>query len=257
MTSSKICIVSGHYPSGVFFTTLTKKLLTEYCKKHNYDLYYDSETKVPLKVSELHFRRCLILIKAKKNFPKAEWFIWLDTDIYPKAINKSIESCIDLSDTSILYHLFHEQPWDYPVNTGVKIVNQKAIYLEQEIHSKRFDCSFPFEQKIMAEYILPKYRQHIKIHDPDKLNCIYGLHNMDEALFLHVCNKTELERNLIILKNNRSYFQNDEAVLKSKYYKYGHFYELLVVWHRANKKFKTFKKLLSNGEFKVILKNLR
>lgn len=257
MTSGKICIVSGHYPKGVFFTELTKKLLIEYCKNHNYELYYDAETEVPLEVSELHFRRCLILCKAQEKFPNVDWYIWLDTDIYPKMLSQPIESCIDLSDFRILYHLFHEKPWDYPVNTGVKIVNRKAIPLEKEVYSKRFNCPFPFEQKIMADYILPKYREQIKIHDPNQLNCIYGLHNMDEALFLHVCNKTELERNLIILNKNITYFKNDADVIKNKYYRYYYYYRLLALWHKAKLKYKTFKKLLLNGEFKVILKNMR
>lgn len=44
------------------------------------------------------------------------------------------------------FYLFHERPWPYPVNTGVKIVNRDALELEEEVWSLRNTepwCQFP------------------------------------------------------------------------------------------------------------------
>ena len=99
--NSKICFVSGHYPKGVFFTDLTKRLLVNYCNLNDYDLYYDDFTKVDHVISEFHFRRCLIIKKASEAFPNADWYIWLDTDIIfdPLTLAHSINS-IDVIESA-------------------------------------------------------------------------------------------------------------------------------------------------------------
>ncbi|TDQ18891.1 galactosyl transferase GMA12/MNN10 family protein [Algoriphagus boseongensis] len=221
----KICLVSGHYPSGVLFAELTRLSLEEYAKTHGYDLYYDAETPVPSKVSELHFRRCLLLLKASEKYPDAEWYIWLDTDIYVQFMDRRIEEFIDLSDPNILYHLFHERPKGFPVNTGVKLVHRSAIHWEQEIHDMRHDCPFPFEQKIVAEHIIPKYKEKIIVHDPYYLNCILGKHDTSGALFVHVCGNSEANRNVKILKNTRKIYQSRKHLLQTPHYQkfYFHF----------------------------------
>ncbi|MFN3761450.1 MAG: hypothetical protein ACK4SF_19730 [Algoriphagus aquaeductus] len=199
----KSCIVSGHYPSGILFADLTKNVLIEYAKKHDYQLYNDSETEVPKKVSELHFRRCVLLKKAYEKFPDAEWYLWLDTEIYIQAMNRRIEEFIDLSNPEILYHTFSEIPYKFPVNTGVKFVHNSVIHWEDEIYAQRENCPFPYEQKIVIDYIVPKYKKQVIIHDPFLLNCLYGTHDHEKALFVHVCGRSEVNRNLIILRNTR------------------------------------------------------
>jgi hypothetical protein len=222
--TQKICIVSGHYPQGPMFAALTQEILTEYARLHNYSLHYDFETPVPRIVSELHFRRCILLKKASELFPECDWFVWLDTDIYIQSMEKRIEEYIDLSDPTVLYHLFHEQPWKFPVNTGVKFVHRNAIHWEDEIYSRRKECAYPYEQKVVIDYILPTYTGQVKIHDPQQLNSIYRLHNHQEALFVHVSNLNEVNRNFIILKNTRKLLKNYPNVLENKYYRNFHFY---------------------------------
>lgn len=220
----KICIVSGHYPKGVLFAELTENVLREYARIHGYDLYYDSETPVPFVVSELHFRRCLLMKKASEAFPDADWYLWLDTDIYIQAMDRRIEEFIDLSDPSVLYHVFHEKPWGFPVNTGVKLVHRKAIHWEDEIYAQRENCPFPFEQKLVIDYIVPKYGSHVVIHDPYQLNCLYGTHDHRLALFVHVCGRSAVNRNLIVLKNTRSLLKDNPNIINNKYYRNFYFY---------------------------------
>jgi hypothetical protein len=231
--SQKICIVSGHYPQGTMFADLTREILMEYARIHDYTLYYDSKTPVPRIISELHFRRCLLLRKASEVYPECDWFVWLDTDIYIQGMEKRIEEHIDLSDPTILYHLFHEQPWKFPVNTGVKFVHRNAIHWEDEIYSRRNECEFPYEQKIVIDYILPTYTNKVKIHDPQKLNCIYRLHHHREALFVHVCNLNEINRNFIILKNTRKLLESYPNILRNKYYRNFHLYHGLNFFKKA------------------------
>ncbi len=228
MTHSKprprICLVSGHYPAGVFFASLTRDILAAYAKTHQYDLYYDAETPVPHLVTELHFRRCLLLQKAREAFPTADWFVWLDTDVYVQAMDRRIEEFIDLSDPSVRYHLFHERPYAFPVNTGVKFVHRDAIPWEAEIHARRQGCAFPFEQRVVIEYIVPKYEKQVRIHDPYQLNCLYGIHRHEDALLVHVCNTTEAKRNLTILQNARALFRHHPDLKHRAPYRFYHWY---------------------------------
>lgn len=165
------------------------------------------------------------MVKASEMFPEAEWFIWLDTDIYVQFLDKRIEEFIDLSNPKILYHLFHERPKGYPVNTGVKIVHKNAIPWEMEIYAQRENCPFPFEQKVVWEYIVPKYKDQVLVHDPYHLNCILGKHDTSSALFVHVCGNTAINRNFKILKNTKKVFRSRPQILKTSYYKnyYYHF----------------------------------
>ena len=52
----------------------------------------------------------------------------------------------------------------------------------------------------MYEYILPKIVGNYMIHDPYVLNCIIKAYpdKMNDALFHHMCNMTETERNEIM-----------------------------------------------------------
>jgi len=202
---NKITIVSGHYPNNVYFAKETKKLLKHYCLNNNYNFFYDNSKDITeYDIHHLHYRRCISLINASIKYPDTIWFVWLDSDIY---INKSdkIEKIIDLNDTTILYHLFHEKPWIYPINTGVKILHKDALIYEKEIYDLRNTKPwniFPFEQKTMAEYILPKIKGKYIIHDPYIMNCIVKLYpkKLNDALFIHMCNMSEKERNMFIIK---------------------------------------------------------
>lgn len=224
MEKRKICIVSGHFPGGVLFAELTRNILREYATIHQYDLYYDSETPVPKVVSELHFRRCVLLKKASEAFPDAEWYIWLDTDIYIQAMDKRIEEFVDLSDPKILAHYYNEKPYKFPVNTGVKLIHRSVIHWEDEIYAQRENCPFPYEQKVVIDYIVPKYGDRLLIHDPDTMNCIYGTHDHEKALFVHVCGRSEVNRNLIILKNTRKLLKDNPRILENSYYQNFYYY---------------------------------
>jgi hypothetical protein len=115
----------------------------------------------------------------------------------------SFLNCVmqSLSDENILYHTFHEAPWGcYPINTGVKIVNKKAIKYEEEMWNLRNTSpwnEFPWEQKTLYEYIFPRLnKEEYRIHDPYILNCIIKAYpdKIHNALFLHMCAMTRDER---------------------------------------------------------------
>jgi hypothetical protein len=203
---SEIVILSGHYPQTTEYAMLTKKIIMKYCNLNQYDFFYDNSEPEETSISSLHFRRSSIIQNAHIKFQTAKWFIWLDSDVYVNKFDMKIESCIDLSDDTILYHLFHESPWGcYPINTGVKIVNRKAICYEKEVWDLRNTYpwnQFPFEQKTIYEYILPKISGKYRIHNPYVLNCIIKAYPtmVEDALFVHMCGTPEPERNIIIQK---------------------------------------------------------
>lgn len=198
MTYSDIIIVSGHYPTNIKFTKDTKKTIENYCNIHGYTFYYDEIPPIEKEHRHLHYNRCSILERASIEYPNAKWFLWLDTDVFVNRTDIRIESVIDLSDTNILYHLFHEKPWSYPVNTGVKFVSKEAIKIESDIWNLRNErrwSKFPFEQKVISEKIIPQYKERIIIHDPYILNCIEQFHQVQDAIFVHLCSRTEDFRN--------------------------------------------------------------
>ena len=134
--------------------------------------------------------------------------MWVDSDVFvnPNNLHLSLESQIDLTNEDILYHTFHELPWKYPINSGVKIVNKKAIKYEEEMWELRNTKpwnSFPYEQKTLYGYIFPKLKpSEYTINDPYILNCIVKLHpdKIANALFIHMCGTSEPERNKYITK---------------------------------------------------------
>ena len=209
---SNIVIVSGHYPLSSYYSSQTRKIMQEYALLHNYDFYYDEDEPPETYTSTLHFIRCESIRKASIKFPNAKWFVWLDSDVYVnfRLENLRLEQFIDLSDENILYHLFHEAPWGcYPINTGVKFVNRKALKFEEKVWELRNTCpwnQFPFEQKTIYEYVLPKLNknQYI-IHDPYKLNCIVKAYpdKVQNALLIHMCAMTTEERNNYIDLRNK------------------------------------------------------
>jgi hypothetical protein len=201
---TNIVFVSGHYPSDTFFANKTKESIQNYTLKHNYGFYYNTNEIVETYTSSLHFIRCMTLSNASKQFPDAKWFVWVDSDVFVNSKNDhlSLESQIDLANEDVLYHTFHESPWGcYPINTGVKIVNRKAIKYEEEMWELRNTYpwnQFPFEQKTLYEYIFPKLQPYeYTINDPYILNCITKAYpdKVDNALFIHMCNMSVNERN--------------------------------------------------------------
>jgi len=227
MKESDIVLVSGHWPLDVEFAVNTRKTLEHYCSLHDYDFYYDEVKPTECENRHLHYRRCDILQRASVIYPKAKWFVWLDTDIFVNRMGLRIESVIDLSDENILYHLFYENPnedpngWNfkydietkYKINSGVKFVSREAIKIELDIWELRNDgiwMEFPYEQKVMVEKIIPENFDRIIIHDPYTLNCIEQFYPIEDALFVHICGRDNQFRNKLMngvlkkgLNNNR------------------------------------------------------
>lgn len=200
---SNIVFVSGHYPLDTYFSIKTRELFTKYTEKNNYNFYYDETEVTENYTSSLHFRRCISIKDASLKYPDAKWFVWVDSDVYVNSekMDMKLENYIDLSNENILYHLFHESPWGcYPINTGVKIVNRKALIYEAEIWDLRNTNpwnTFPYEQKTLYEYVLPKLNKNeYIIHDPYVLNCITQAYpdKIKDALFIHMCGMTSEER---------------------------------------------------------------
>jgi len=198
INGSDIILVSGHYPLDKKFAKHTKKSLEDYCDLNGYKLYYDETPPVKKEIHHLHYNRCVILKRAEIEYPDAKWFVWIDTDVWVNRFDIRIELVIDLSDPNILYHLFHEKPWDYKVNTGVKFVSKEGVKIEDGIWNMCDDVKwkmFPYEQKVMAEYIVPIYNNYVRIHDPYVLNCIDKIYPIEDAIFVHLCNRPEDFRN--------------------------------------------------------------
>jgi len=200
-----IVIVSGHYPADKYFARQTRRTVEKYCSTHSYGFYYDSDVCTDTRMHILHYRRCQSILKASKKFPDAQWFLWLDSDVYVNRLDLTLESQIDLTDLNIQYHLFHEKivGFCYPINTGVKFVNKSALHYEEEIWNNRDTepwCQFPFEQKAIYEYVLPQIPDQCIIHDPYVLNCLYkGLPDkIKDAIFVHMCSNTTSERTQIV-----------------------------------------------------------
>ena len=220
---SNIVIVSGHYPSNTYYSMKTREIMSSYALLHNYDFYYDDEEVLEKYTSSLHFMRCESIRKASIKYPNAKWYVWFDSDIYVNFRNEHlpIENFIDLSNENILYHLFHEAPWgSYPINTGVKFVNKKALKYEAKIWNQRNIepwNNFPFEQKTLYEYILPKLNsKQYRIHDPYILNCILKAYpdKVKKSLFIHMCAMTTEERNNYIdLRNkNKELYKTNKSI---------------------------------------------
>ena len=215
-----IVFVSGHYPA-IDYSKKTRRTFDDYTKRHGYGYFYDDSIPTEKEMYQLHFRRCLSIQKAAEQFPTADWYIWVDSDVFVNRPEERIESFIDLSDTTILYHLFHELPWKYPINTGVKIVNKKALPYEKTIYDMRNDRrwkQFPYEQNVMAKFILKQIdTTKYKIHDPYVLNCIVRIHQkyIPNALFLHMCGMPANDRSNYINKFIRGRTQSSDAVPQS------------------------------------------
>lgn len=197
-----IVFVSGHYPADVEYAIKTSINFQAYTARHGYGYFYDYDEPPCKKPHSLHYNRCLSLQKAQQKFPDAKWYVWVDSDVYvnPEQQHVRVEDVIDLTDTTIMYHLFHEKPGWYPVNTGVKFVNSKAIPYEAWAYSVK-DTSpydeFPYEQKCIVELIMPSLPGRCLVHDPWVLNCLTYLYpeRLKNALFIHMCGLKEKERN--------------------------------------------------------------
>lgn len=205
ITPEEIVFVSGHYPRDTYYAQQTRKSFEKYTKMHGYNYYYDEEPVVTETDKHvLHFRRCSIICKASVEYPNAKWFVWVDSDVYVNNYLMKVEDQLNLNDSSILYHLFHENNWGcYPINTGVKFVNRNALKYEEETWSLRNTepwRQFPYEQKTIYEHILPKITGKYIIHDPYVLNCITQAYPdmVPSCLFAHMCAYTTEERNQII-----------------------------------------------------------
>jgi hypothetical protein len=204
----RIVFVSGHHPADTPFAQVTRRLFQAYTQRHNYGFYYD-DSPSPLDRREtrhLHYRRCASICKAAQVFPNADWYVWVDSDVIVNKPEVRVESCIDLTDKLIRYHLFHEHPWDFAINTGVKFVSGSAIHWELKMYQMQDTppwTEFPFEQKMMFEYVIPRLQERYRIHDPYILNHILyqvrpTYHDPKDALFVHVCAKTTAQRNKIM-----------------------------------------------------------
>jgi len=202
-----IVFVSGHYPASTPFAMATRRSFEDYAARHGYGHYYDDSLPETTETHELHYRRCLSLNAAARKFPGARWFVWTDSDVFVNKPDCRVESLIDLSDHTYMYHLFHEDAWPFPINTGVKFVNRDALPIELEIHGLRNTAEgkmFPFEQRAMFHHVLPRIPGRYKIHDPYVLNhilyqsnCNYT-HSHHDALFIHICGRSTSQRNKVM-----------------------------------------------------------
>lgn len=202
-----IVFVSAHHPIDTYFAQKTRESMLSYANRHGYGFYYDEEIPTEIEKHQLHYRRCVSLQKASYVFPTSRWFVWVDSDVFVNRKELPIETIIDLQNPYILYHLFHEKPWSFPINTGVKIVNRDALIFESEMYKLRNTApwnEFPYEQKNLAERVLPTIPGYYKIHDPYTLNYILyqpitkEIFSPNDAVFIHMCTRTTEQRDRIM-----------------------------------------------------------
>jgi hypothetical protein len=201
-----IVFVSFHAPKGTYFAGETRKHFDAYTKRHSYGFYYDEEETTETLPHQLHYRRCLSLTKAARAYPRSRWFVWVDSDVFVNLPWVRVETEIDLSNPYILYHVFHEKPWQDPINTGVKFVNRDAIGMEREMYSQRNTPpwnEWPYEQGQLYKYIFPKIPGYYRVHDPYRLNFILyqkklGDYRIEDALFVHMCGRGGFRRDHIM-----------------------------------------------------------
>lgn len=208
MKPEDIVFVSSHYPSKTYFAIKTRAVFKKYTNLRGYGFYYDLDEPADgdKTMCALHYRRCVSIRKAAAAFPKAKWFVWVDSDVYVNNYSAKVEDLIDLTDERILYHLFHEDGgWgQFPINTGVKFVNRTALEWEEKVWEMRNTepwTQYPFEQKTIYEYVLPLIgKDRYAIHDPYLLNCLTKAYpdKVADAVFVHMCACSEEERNLIM-----------------------------------------------------------
>lgn len=205
LESRHIVFVSSHFPTTVEYAQKTRESFREYTARHGYGYFYDEEPAESSETHTRHYQRCWSLQKAKWYFPDAQWFVWIDSDIFvnPSQQHLVVQDLLDLEDTRMLYHFFHEHPFYYPINTGVKFVRAEAISYEVEAYRLKDTPpwnEFPYEQKCMYEYTIPKIPGQSTIHDPYVLNCLAMAHweHMEKALFIHLCGLNEEQRNDIM-----------------------------------------------------------
>ena len=206
---SDIVFVSSHYPINTYFAIKTRATFKKYTKLNGYHFYYDTDEVDPseTEMKNLHYRRCINILKASHLYPNAKWFVWVDSDVYVNNYSAKVEEILDLDNENILYHLFHEKEWGlYPINTGVKFVNRNALKWEETVWKLRnteFWTLYPYEQRTIYEYVLPRIGEDkYIIHDPYLLNCMIKAYpdKVDNCMFAHMCAFSEEERNQIMRK---------------------------------------------------------
>ena len=204
--ASDIVIMNAHYGKTTFAPKCSASI-EKYAKKHGYNFYRAKEEDFPgdpTKNHHLHMWRSLIIQDAAAQFKDAQWFLWLDSDIFvnPKK-DYRLEDLIEF-DPRMLYYTTHERPWGIDIiNTGFKIVNREALKYEEEIWSLRDTHpwnTFTFEQKTLWGKIFPQIPGRFCVLDDQVLNCIVKAFRdhpriMDNSLFIHLCNMSLDERN--------------------------------------------------------------
>jgi endonuclease IV len=102
-------------------------------------------------------------------------------------------------------------------------VSKEAIKIESDIWNLRNErrwSKFPFEQKVISEKIIPQYKERIIIHDPYILNCIEKFHQVQDAIFVHLCSRTEDFRNkFMCVLLNRKQIKEDRLISEYSEYK--------------------------------------
>jgi len=189
------------------FAGQCKKSVEAYAKLHGYNVYHEPATAFPGDVEKSyhkHFWRSLVVQHAAKAYPEAQWFVWLDSDIYINSARKDtrLEDLLEF-DPFMLYYTTHEKPWGIDlINTGFKVVNRNALCYEQEIWESRDTIpwnTFTFEQLTLWNKIFPRIPGRFCIKENKELNCIIKAyksspHILAKGVFMHMCNMTREER---------------------------------------------------------------
>lgn len=193
ISNDKITVITYYYPiEKDYCSQVCQASIRKYCETRGYNFYLNNIPPVDNLKTTPYFMRLYLTSEAMKVFPDTEWFLWLDSDVYIENYEMLIQDQIDL-DPNYKYHLFHERPWSYMINSGVKFIHRDALINEEEQFEMRTNERYDGRNRIhdqlaTIDYITTKMQGQFKIHDPYILNCIYFIHkeHVSTALFIHL-----------------------------------------------------------------------
>lgn len=144
------------------------------------------------------------LLRAFDEVPEAEYFLWLDSDVYVGDAKLTMESLMDqavhfspdgarqaqfiVTAEPYVECAMHIKPEECQVNSGVMLIRNSKLAkrILQEWWNSATDHSYPcaridyfryqwaFEQAVMSSYVLPKYREYFLRLPTDEMNSPFG-----------------------------------------------------------------------------------
>lgn len=216
---NNITIFTYYYPNNNYSALVCQESIRKYCLIHGYNFYLSITVPYNDDIILRYFMKLKVIEEAIIAFPETEWFLWLDSDIYIENYDMKIEENIDFSGKT-KYHFFHEKPWGFKLNSGVRFIHKSDIQHELSIFSfyetGKYSEKTAYEQGAIIDY-LSNIKDEYLIHDPYILNCIYFIHKkyVKRALFIHLAGAHlfGVDRNIYMENINKEQNLNVNAMI--------------------------------------------